>query len=209
MKKILITLVFLSGIFSAAFAQTKNTAEFGVNAGINGSTVVYSGSNESSDYTGGVNLGVSGEYYFSDRWSIKARLSYDQKGWGNGVLTTDNGSRIYGVNFHLNYLTIPVMASWHFGRTRNWYLHFGPYAGILLNSRESSNSGLNIQDAFNTSDFGVDVGIGVKIPVSDKMKFFIEYDGQSGLSNLFKYSDGDNVQNMRSGLNIGLSFPIR
>ncbi|HTE02303.1 MAG TPA: porin family protein [Mucilaginibacter sp.] len=209
MKKIITTLLIFSGIYSVAFAQTKNTAEFGVNIGYNGAGVTYSGSSETSDYNSGFNLGISGEYYFSDRWSIKGKLSYDQKGWGNGFLAFDDGTEIDGINVHLNYLTIPVMANWHFGREKNWYLNFGPYAGFLLSANESSNS-VDIKNAFSTTDFGLALGIGVKIPVSNKMNFIMEYDGQAGLTNIFKDSaDPSTVQNVRSSFNIGLTFPLR
>ncbi|MDB5137079.1 MAG: PorT family protein [Mucilaginibacter sp.] len=213
MKKLFTTLLILTGIYSATFAQTKNTAEFGVNVGFNTARVSYSENSQTSDYTSGFNLGVSGEYYFSDRWGIKGKLIYDQKGWGNGYISIDNGANagtvIDGVNFHLNYLTIPVMADWHFGRHRNWYLNFGPYVGVLLNSKESSNSGVNISEAFNTTDFGLDLGVGVKFPISNKVKLFIEADGQSGIASIFKDTDGGNVQNVRSSINIGFLFPIK
>jgi len=209
MKKILTTLLILSGIYSAASAQTRNTAEFGANIGYNAANVSYSGSGQSSDYTSGFNAGVSMEYYFSDRWGIKGKLTYDQKGWGNGYLSFDDGTEIDGVNFHLNYLTIPVMANWHFGRTRNWYLNFGPYVGVLLNTTESSNSGVDLKDAFNTTDFGLALGIGVKFPVSNNVKMFIEADGQSGFTDIFKDNPDGAVQNVRSSINIGFLVPIK
>ncbi|WP_426670994.1 porin family protein [Mucilaginibacter sp. McL0603] len=214
MKKILTTLLILSGIYSVSFAQTKNTAEFGVNIGLNTSNVSLSGSGQSTDYTSGFNAGISGEYYFSDRWGIKGKLTYDQKGWGNGFIDFyDNAGNVTGtidgVNIHLNYLTIPVMADWHFGRMRNWYLNFGPYVGVLLNTSESSNSGVNIKDAFNTTDFGLAAGIGVKFPISKSVKLFIEADGQSGITNIFKDSGGETIQNVRSSLNFGVLFPIK
>lgn len=208
MKKLITTLLILSGICTASFAQTKNAAEFGVNIGYNSASVTYSGTNETSAYTSGLNLGISGEYYFSDRWSIKGKLNYDQKGWGNGFLIIDENTEIDGINIHLNYLTIPVMANWHFGRQRNWYLNFGPYAGFLLSAKESSDSA-DIKDAFNTADFGLDLGIGVKIPINNNVKFIIEYDGQAGVTNVFKDSGGTSFQNVRSSFNVGLVFPLK
>jgi opacity protein-like surface antigen len=207
MKKILLTLIIVSGLYFAASAQTRNSNEFGINIGYNAATVTESGSNYTSDYTSGLNLGVSLEHYFNDRWSIKGKLIYDQKGWGNGYLYFDDGSEIDGVNFHLNYLTVPVMANWHFGRTRNWYLHFGPYVGFLLNTTESSNSGVNIKDYFNTTEVGFDAGIGVKFPVSNHIKLFIEVDGQGGFTNVFK--DPPTVQSERSSINFGMLFPLK
>ena len=208
MKKLLTTLLILFGIYSASFAQIKTFDEFGINIGYNDANVSYSGSNVHSDYTSGFNLGFSAEHYFSNRWSIKGKLIFDQKGWGNGFLILPDNSEIDGVNFHLNYLTVPIMANWHFGRTRNWYLHFGPYLGFLLGASESTNSGIDIKSAFNTTEVGFDAGIGVKFPVSNHVKLFIEADGQAGFNNIFKYSD-NTVQNERSSINFGVLFPLK
>ena len=208
MKKFLTTLLILSGVYSVSFAQTKGAVNFGANVGFNSSSVESSQSGQSSNYTGGFNVGGYLEYYFSDRWSIKGKVTYDQKGWGNGYLIDNNGNEVDGINFHLNYLTIPIMANWHFGRTRNWYLNFGPYVGVLLNANESSNSGLDVKSAFNTTDVGLDLGIGVKIPITNKVKLFFEYDGQAGATTLFKQSEGDNVQSIRSSFNAGLAFSL-
>jgi opacity protein-like surface antigen len=209
MKKILTTLLILSGIYSVSLAQTRNTAEFGVNIGYNAAGITYSGTGISSEYTSGFNAGVSAEYYFSDSWGIKGKLTYDQKGWGNGYLSFDDGTEIDGINFHLNYLTIPVMADWHFGRMRNWYLNFGPYVGVLLNTTESSNSGADVKSLFNTTDVGFAGGIGVKFPISNSVKLFIEADGQSGITNIFKDSGGETIQNVRSSINFGFLIPIK
>jgi opacity protein-like surface antigen len=215
MKKILTSLLILSGIYSVSFAQTKNTAEFGVNIGYN-QAYITEGPNLNTASISGFNAGVSVEYYFSDSWGIKGKLTYDQKGLGNGYLefydNNGNSTEVYGVNYHLNYLTIPVMADWHFGRMRNWYLNFGPYVGVLLNATESSNSGVDIKSGINTTDFGLALGIGVKFPISNSAKLFIETDGQAGVTNVFKNNDfqtGQGSQNVRSSINFGILFPLK
>jgi opacity protein-like surface antigen len=207
MKKIITTLLILSGIYSAAFAQVRNSTEFGVNIGLNNSTIQYSGTGQNSDYKEGVNLGVSLEHYFSDRWSFKVKAIYDQKGWGNGFVVLADGTEIDGVDYHLNYITVPLMANWHFGRRRNWYLDFGPYVGFLASASETSNSA-DVKPLFNSTDVGIAFGIGVKIPVSNRVQLIFEYDGQGGLTNVFNQSNGT-YQNIRSSLNVGLVFPMK
>ncbi|HZX59958.1 MAG TPA: porin family protein [Mucilaginibacter sp.] len=207
MKKIITTLLILSAIYTTAFAQTRNATEFGVNIGLNSSTIQYSGTGQNSDYKDGANFGVSLEHYFSDRWSFKVKAIYDQKGWGNGFLVLADGTQIDGVDYHLNYITVPLMANWHFGRMRNWYLDFGPYVGFLASASETSNSA-DVKPLFNSTDVGIAFGIGVKIPVSNQVKLILEYDGQGGLTNVFTQSDGT-YQNIRSSLNVGFVFPIK
>ena len=208
MKKIITTLLILSGICTVIRAQTKNTVEFGANIGYNLSNISAADYNGYTYYLSGFNAGVSLEYYFSDKWGIKGKLLYDQKGGGGGVLTFEDGTQIDNVNFHLNYITIPVMANWHFGRTRNWYLNFGPYVGVLMNARESYTN-KDIKDDFNSTDFGLAVGIGVKFPISKSVKMFIEADGQGGITDIFKNNPDESVQNSRSSINVGFLIPIK
>lgn len=208
MKKLIIAAVIAVGFSTAAFAQDKGDVEFGVQFGYNASNV--SDSDDSGDYLSGFNFGVGGDYYFSDRWSLKVKALYDQKGFEQEAYNFDTDQTFVG-KFRTTYLTIPVMANWHFGSKRNWYLNFGPYAGFLLKAEET-NSGIDTKDAYNTTDFGLALGIGVKIPVTDRLKVFLEFDGQGGFSNIAKTEDGDDVgtiTNTRSSFNVGLNFMLK
>jgi len=205
MKKIICAALLAFCFSTVAIAQNKGAVEFGVNIGYNSSSV--SSSEESSDSGSGINVAVAADYYFSKTWSIKGKLIYDQKGWDNGFIENLNTGIAYETDYNLNYLTIPVMANWHFGNTKNWYLNFGPYMGFLMNAEETRFS-LDVKEAFNTTDFGLAYGIGVKIPVSDKLKISLEYEGQSGMKNIFKESNED-VFNSRWGLNVGVNFLMK
>ncbi|MGX7668554.1 porin family protein [Flavobacterium pedocola] len=210
MRKILLAVLAL-GFAVSVGAQTKGDVEFGVNLGFNSSSV--SSQDDTSEYSSGINFGGSIDYYFSDRWSIKGKLIYDQKGWDEGFIYIDSNdpmfpSGYYETDYNLNYLTIPVMANWHFGKKRNWYLNFGPYVGFLMDAKETRFD-LDVKDAFNSTDAGLAFGIGVKIPLNDKLRLFIEYEGQAGLSDLFEYTEEDNYTNSRGALNIGLNFKMK
>lgn len=205
MKKLIFAAILVFGLSATSFAQAKGDVEFGVNVGYNSSTV--STTDDSAEAGNGFNVGVAADYYFSDRWSIKGKLIYDQKGWDKGFITDLDSGNTFSTDYNLNYLTVPVMANWHFGKKRNWYLDFGPYVGFLL-SAEDTRFGIDVKDGFNTTDFGLAFGIGVKIPLSDKVKLSLEYDAQSGLSNVFKESD-TNVLNGRSSFNVGINFMMK
>lgn len=205
MKKIVIAVLLMFGFSTTTFAQVKGDVELGFNVGYNNSTIATSDDN--ADSGNGINLGFAAEYFFSDRWGIKGKLIYDQKGWDNDFITDINSGFTYKTNYNLNYLTIPVMANWHFAKKRNWYLNFGPYVGFLMNA-EDTRFGTDVKYVFNSTDFGLAFGIGVKIPVSDKLKLTLEYDAQSGLSNVFNNSDFT-VTNSRSSFNVGVNFIMK
>ncbi len=205
MKKIALTIIVLLGFSLTVSAQKKGDVEFGLNVGYNNSTV--SDSEYAADSGSGFNFGGSMDYYFSNSWSIKGKLIYDQKGWDNGYIEDSDGFA-YNTDFNLNYLTIPVMANWHFGNKRNWYLDFGPYMGFLLNAEEVRFN-TDVTDGFNSNDFGLAFGIGVKIPLNNKLKLFFEYEGQSGFNDIFKENNYSSVTNSRSSINVGLNFLLK
>lgn len=204
MKKLFTTLLAVLGVFTLAQAQQSKGIEFGVGVGYN-SAWVSNNNNETAKSKSGFNVAVSADNYFSDRWSLKVKAIYDQKGWSGGFLATPT-TTYTGVDYTLNYLSVPVMANWHFGKTRNWYLNFGPYAGFLLSAKASQYTG-SIKEAFNSVDGGLAYGIGVKLPVSEKAKFYIEFDGQAGVAGLFKNASSNNtIRSSRGSFNIGFNF---
>lgn len=195
--------------FSALRAQQipipgKGSIELGISGGLNTSTVIINDDNNDKPASrAGFNLGLSGDFYFSNRWSFKAKVAYEQKGWNNPSTYEDG-------NYHLNYVTVPLMANWHFGKTRNWYLNFGPYIGFLT-SATATNIG-DVKPAFKSTDLGLALGIGVKFPISDNIKIHLELGGEGGFGNILKSSYntfGNSIRNSSGSLNIGFNFLLK
>jgi hypothetical protein len=204
MQKFLISLIIVLCTYITSFSQTKaSTTEIGINVGINGSTVT-NGLYAAPKYKVGFNAGVSLDYYFSKAWSIKGKLIYDQKGWSESIIDNNIGFSL-SLKDRLDYLIIPVLASWHFGTTRNWYLNAGPYTGILLNAKEQS-SGNDGKSYFNSLDAGIDLGIGIKFPIAAKTKLFLEIDGQGSVIDVRKNTTSSSVRNTVSSFNVGFDF---
>lgn len=206
MKKIILVALIAFGISSNLSAQKKGDVEFGVNVGFNNSSV--SDTNNSYDTSTGLNVGGSLDYYFSPTWSVKVKMIYDQKGWDNDVILNLSNGQYYPTDYNLDYLTIPVMANWHFGNNREWYLNFGPYFGFLMSAKDTQFNS-DVKKFFNTNDFGLAAGIGIKIPVSNKLKFFFELEGQGGFTDINKESGYASLTNSRSSLNVGVNFLLK
>ena len=207
MKKILTTLIIIMAAFTTTtFAQQqKGDVEFGIHVGYGGSNV--SSSNlVNSSISSAFNAGIATDFYFSNRWSLKTKLIFDQKGWGSGFLATVDDQFI--TDFRLNYITLPIMANWHFGKKRNWYLNFGPYVGYLAGAKATDVS-TDVKDYFHNTDFGLAAGIGTKIRLSNNLKLLIEYDDQEGLIDIFKVNSGSAVRNSRASINVGLNFILK
>lgn len=100
------------------------------------------------------------------------------------------------------------MANWHFGKKRNWYLHFGPYVGFLMSASETRFN-TDLKDGMQKTDFGLDVGIGVKLPVSKRAKLILELDCQSGFLDIISQNQGQIILNSRSSINVGFVFDLK
>src|SRR6056297_2972656 len=188
-------------------AQDSGDFEFGIHSGLNLANVTVSEGQTDTNTRVSFNAGISSEYYFSDRWGLKAKLIYDSKGWADGFIEDEENDSSTTTNFKLNYLSIPIMANWHFGSNRNWYLNFGPYMGLLISAKDSE-LGMNVKEAFKTTDLGLALGIGCKFRVSDNAQLFIEFDGQSGFVDIFEENPWSSVNNGRSSLNFGVLFGL-
>lgn len=204
-KQFLIAALAFLGILTSN-DQNSGDIELGIGLGVNLANVSTIDGLSNTSFRTSFNAGVSGEYYFSDRWGVKAKLIYDNKGWSDGFIIDENFNRAT-TDFKLNYITLPIMANWHFSSNRNWYLNFGPYIGFLVNV-EDSELGLDLKDEFKSTDFGFAYGIGYKFKIDDNMKLYIEYDGQTGFIDIFEENSGNSVRNGRSSFNIGALFNL-
>ena len=201
MKKILATAFILLGFYGISHAQRRGDNEFSITAG--GNLSYLESDYYDSNVNGGFNAGVAVDHYFSREWSLKVGVSYQQKGYSDGSYSDDQNNDVYNVTYRLNYITVPVLAEIHFGNQNEWYLNFGPYIGFLTSA--SGNQGIgDAKDLFNSTDGGFAVNIGVKLPVAQRTKFFVELGGQGGVANVIP--GGDYTTNISNSLNIGLDF---
>jgi opacity protein-like surface antigen len=176
MKKIILT---VAAVFVLSFANAqqreKGTIELAPQIGFSSSNYSGGDAGPGNNPVTGLAFGVTGDYFFNDRWSIRS-----------GVLFQKMGTEFNGFEDNLSYITFPLNANWHFGSTRKWYLNFGPSIGLLTAAK---GDGEDLKDFFNTTQFGLNVGIGYKIEVSPKISILIDYQGMAGLTDIIKGSE--------------------
>ena len=207
MKKI----IFLGILFSsfAGFSQIreKGTIELAPVVGY-GASMLYDNSYDQNSSLSSINLGVNGDYFFNNRWSLRSGLFYQTMGteysysfFNPFILNQTSNTKTN--KLELNYLTIPINANWHFGSTRKWYLNFGPTVGFLLSSKENDVSSL---DNLNGTQIGFNFGIGYKIEISEKFSIVLDHQEMIGFSNVFKGYSND--KNIYSSFNVGGVFKL-
>ena len=92
MKKQLFLAIFAILAFLNVNAQDNGDFEFGIHSGLNLANITVSEGQTDTNTRVAFNAGVSSEYYFSDRWGIKAKLIYDSKGWANGFIDDEENN---------------------------------------------------------------------------------------------------------------------
>ncbi|WP_121665982.1 porin family protein [Mesonia aquimarina] len=204
MKKFYLFILVSFLIFQKGVSQEKSDFEFGFGPGLNISSVILQNSFLQPDPSVSFNITGSAEYYLSKNWGIKAKLIFDKKGLSNAAISEEN-SNFVETDIKLNYLTLPIMASWHFGSRKNWFLNLGPYAGYLIQAKDSTLE-TDLKEAFESTDFGVSLGIGIKFNLSSFTKVYVEYDSQFGVTDIINNNTGNSGRNIRYGFNIGILF---
>jgi len=182
--------IFCIGTVAQAQQREKGTIEIIPQIGISVSD--FSGSDASDNGAlSSLNLGVGADYYLNDRWSIRTGLHYQSM-----------GSDIDDTILELGYLTIPLNANWHFGKTRKWNLNFGPSVGFLTYAKFGD---VGVKDAYNTVQVGLNVGIGYKFELTKKLSLLVDYQSMAGLTDTAKDL---NIKNNYGGLNVGVVFKL-
>ena len=194
MKQIILLAVSLFGVtFGNAQLREKGTIELIPQIGYL-SANYYGSEVGNNDPISNVTFGVGGDYFFSNRWSLRSGLLYQTM-----------GTQFLNYEEKLNYLTIPVNANWHFGSTRKWNLNFGPSIGFLMSAED--NSGRDLKDLVNPTQIGLNYGIGYKIEVSEQFSILVDFQGMTGLTEVDK-SGFFNFTNVASSFNVGGVFKL-
>ena len=188
MKKLVLSVMAVFAFaFSNAQSREKGAIEIAPQIGYANSDL-YGDSDIESDALTSITYGVGADYFFNDRWSLHSGLLLQTMGAVDGI----------DQELKLQYLTIPVNANWHFGSTRKWNLNFGPSVGFLTSAKVDSE---DVKDAVNSTQIGLNIGIGYKIEVSPKFSILIDYQSVSGLSKAFK--EDSSAKNAFGSFNVG------
>ncbi len=220
MKKSLLSIVIVSFVLLNVNAQNYGEFQFGIGGGVSFSSATIDDDTETGSLTS-FNVAFSTEYYVHNRLGIKAKIIYDNKGWEGETTNPDSILETIKTDYSLSYITVPVMANFHFGSiqsraqpfaTRPWYLSLGPYVGFLSKAEESK-LGTDFKETLKGIDYGVAFNFGVRFEVADFTKLYVEYDGQYGLADISSDSTSStanehiSIKNgLRSSFNLGLLF---
>ena len=123
------------------------------------------------------------KYYISNKIAFRTGLGFEDKGYQfkNATFTDPGGNPIGTGKFqhHLQYITIPVLAEFTFGKKVQPYINTGFYFGILAKAQDiskfqSDKVKSDVTQYINRFDMGFVVGAGINVPIKEKFLFNID-----------------------------------
>ncbi len=203
MKKLL--LVPLAVLFTVGMAQAI-LPSFGIKGGLN--MAKYTGSDAgSNDYKMGA---VGGAFICLDLIALKIQpeVLFSQKGAKEEGTIDILGTPVsYSGSTTANYVEIPVLAKFSFGKIIVPSVFVGPSLGMLMSANAEveiggvSSGSVDVKDAYNSTDLGLVFGVEVKTPA----KLSIEARYNMGVSSVAKDFGGTSfdVKNSTASLMLG------
>ena len=196
--------VLLVAALTASFAQAQFT--FGARAGFNLTTSSgkVDGKKVEGDmkpkYKPGFQIGVVGEYAFSDNFAIQPGILFATQGHKvNWSQTFPMGKMEIKGTVNINYLQVPVNAQYKLDLGGNaLLLQAGPYFGFALSGKSKSETTFNgetektdfdiefgsKEDQTSPLDFGLGLGVGLQL---NAIQIGLGY--KLGLANLSNFDD--------------------
>ena len=146
MKK-LTTLVVI--FLFTAFSSYGQGLDIGIKGGLNLST--FSGDLDDTEMKAGFHIGPFLKIKPTDKFALQPEVLYSLQGAGSGIVDE---------NYSLSYINVPVLGRFYL--VDGLSIDIGPQVGFLLNADLGDT---DLQDAFQTIDFGIKGGLGLDLPM--------------------------------------------
>lgn len=241
--------LFLIGSSLVYLPSSAQKIKLGLNAGISIPELQSNSNNEiSKDYKSRMAsvFGAFADFNIVKNFSLKAFINYaGQGGKRTGMQPVTNlppgfpsGTTIYA-NFKnvsvLNYLEIPVLAKWEWGKTWKYYVNIGPYIGFLLSAKQKTSgqsqlyydkegtqpvtiqgqplppqdfdANTDVKSSLNKTNFGITGGLGITKNICKASELILDVRAADGLTTLQKDTENDG-KNHTGGLFITLGYSI-
>lgn len=199
MTKRLLIILILSGLSFSGKSQT-NKLEYGFQSGLNSNYFMGRGLNKDhNSILTGFSIGGHIKMKTSEHFGLKILLSYDENGYAYRSLTFENSTSTGLVKADVlirhNYINMPVIAEYSFGRKVTINLDAGAFIGVMLNSQVITKykqplppgQVAEVRSSSNNDhplNYGLSLGLGIQIPISSKIKLDLDLRNHTGLNNI-------------------------
>lgn len=182
MKIKLITIALFFGVITTMNAQdnTIPKSNGGIKGGYNLAAVSFDGDGE-TEQRHGFHIGVYGESFISESFSIQPELMYSQQGY---EITNSSGT----FTQKLDYINLPLMLKAY--PSKNFFLEAGPQIGLTVSHKEEYDGLFSSSQEYdpNNFDWGMNFGGGFK--TDSGISFGVRY--HLGLGDLYDEGKAQN-----------------
>ncbi|AEA44587.1 porin family protein [Fluviicola taffensis] len=160
------------------------------------------------------------QYNLPKLFSVRAAIGYERKGHQMEIQVTDeNGTFIDNSIFQsqFNYITLPILARFSFGKNIKFFLNAGAYGGFLFKEvdRIAETEHFKAINQTNTKnfkqfDYGLTGGFGLSVPIKTRWNVSLELRNNFGLVNISSLPLSNNGQVITNTTNIlmGVSYKL-
>lgn len=181
MKTKFLTIILLMGSVAMVQAQTKAPeSNGGIKGGYNLAAVSFDGDGETG-LLHGFHVGVYGESFLGNHFSIQPELLYSQQGYeiknSNGTFTQK-----------FNYINLPLMLKAY--ASQNFFIEAGPQIGLAIVHKEEYSGLFSTSQEYNPNSFDYGVNFGAGIKTDSGVSFGVRY--HLGLGDLYDNNKAKN-----------------
>ena len=167
--------IYLIIILFSVNTFSQNEFRLGLNGGFNFSSI-FSDNNSNSKFS--YLFGINAQYYLGKNFSIKSGINYENK-----VVSKFNVVTGILIDGNDDYLILPILLKYDFGKSNTYFVNGGCFFGYLLSKELDS---FEINRITNTKkDFGISIGIGKKIELTNNNIITLEIRNNFGLTNIY------------------------
>ncbi|AZQ43783.1 porin family protein [Nonlabens ponticola] len=189
--------ILLSVLFISSLCHAQLSGDVTVTPFIGISNSVFASSAD-VDYKSqqGISAGITGNYFLSESWSLRTGVMYTSMG---------GEEKATGREERLGYIAVPVNISLHVTKYKDLSFNFGPMFLFNTASEEMRSDNNEVEQDFITNDydFGVNLGVGYRIPLDDRFDLYFDAQGYAGFIDVY-----DNVNELFEVRNFAVAVHV-
>lgn len=189
LKLVCTTAAFAATMLFSGYAQ-KGSAFFGPKVGMN---IAFMTNSDNADARVGVQAGLQGQYFVTDKFALGAEVLYSQQG-------AKEKAEPISATMKLDYINIPLLAKFY-PINNGFNVYAGPQFGFCVNSK-AKGKGYGVTAEVDMSDYTKVFDFGIAMGVGYDFKFGLTTDVRwtPGITYVGKSSHYDNDENSRNSV---------
>ena len=197
----------------------------GVKGGLNSTNITSSNFIRKTDTKTGLTAGLTFEYLFKEHFSLGVDVIYNQRGFTNNLVLTDNSGNPTGERhtstFNCDYISLPLKTGFHIGTKLYGFTTIGAVPSLLHNAQTTTptfdkeanfigNETFDITNRVSTFDLAGQIEIGGGYNLNERYRLFTSFSYQQSLTSITNsdYFEDSEIRHNGMSLTIGVKCAL-